>query len=486
MSSNSTLARAFACLSHPLSLGAMAVLLLNDHLFRIYWPGWWTGKLGDFAWLFFFPFALLALLSLIIPVGLKQREPLAAVLAFALTGGVFALANTWAPFHAWIVDLSSNILGWKVGWVLDPSDLIALLSLPAAVWLWKRQVSESIRHPKFAWLLVVCAGFLTIANTPPSSELGINCLKIIDERVFAFSSEAVFWSEPGGLEWREVEPETVGRRWDHDCPNIYDYKSGIENRVWQDPQSNHVHYRIIPDKSIERSMDEGQSWQIELHLEPEPEVMQNYYRMRHDWRAEVYSTPFDAVFEPHTGSFILAMGHRGVLIRQADGSYSFAGVGIHRSEKYSLFKAFAILLPGEGLQAAILGGLIVLILWLRGRRFSIRHVIVGFVGLGLLYNMLFYPPALQGYDDIEWLFSVMQRALGIILLPLTIEVLTHANGQEDRYLLILGVTVVLFLLPFLAWGVNMIPNYRLAQFFAVAFVAGWVYWQYIDIRTHPL
>jgi putative effector of murein hydrolase LrgA (UPF0299 family) len=128
----------------------------------------------------------------------------------------------------------------------------------------------------------------------------------------------------------------------------------------------------------------------------------------------------------------------------------------------------------------------VLILWLRGRRFSIRHVIVGFVGLGLLYTMLFYPPALQGYDDIEWLFSVMQRALGILLLPLTIEVLTHANDQEDRYLLILGVTVVLFLLPFLAWGVNMIPNYRLAQFFAVAFVAGWVYWQYIDIRTHPL
>jgi hypothetical protein len=36
----------------------MAVLLLNDHLFRIHWPGWWTGKLGDFAWLFFFPFAL--------------------------------------------------------------------------------------------------------------------------------------------------------------------------------------------------------------------------------------------------------------------------------------------------------------------------------------------------------------------------------------------------------------------------------------------
>jgi hypothetical protein len=231
-------------------------------------------------------------------------------------------------------------------------------------------------------------------------------------------------------------------------------------------------------------MDEGQSWQTDLHLEPEPEVMQNYYRLR-DGRAVLYSTPIDAVFEPHTGNFILAMGHRGVLVRQADGSYSFAGVGIHIGEKYSLNKAFAILLRGEGLQAAILGGLIVLILWLRGRRFSIRHVIVGFVGLGLLYPMLFYPPALQGYDVLDWLFTVIQRALGIILLPLIIEVLTDANGYADRYLLIFGVTIVLFLLPFLAWGVNVIPNYRLAQLFAVAFVAAWVYWQYQAIKQMP-
>jgi hypothetical protein len=331
---------------------------------------------------------------------------------------------------------------------------------------------------------VVCAGFLTIANSPAPPSHGIICLKIIDERVFAFTYDSAYEGEPGGLEWREVGPEIAGRYWDHDCPNIYNYLSEIEDRVWQDPQNNHVHYRIIPDKSIERSMDEGQSWQTDLHLEPEPEVMQNYYRLR-DWQAVIYSNPFDAVFEPQTGNFILAMGHRGVLVRQADGNYTFAGVGIHQSEAYSIQKVFTFLLPGEGLQAAILSGLIVLILWLRGRRFSIRHVIVGFVGLGLLYPMLFYPPALQGYDVLDWLFTVMQRALGIILLPLTIEVLTDANGQEVRYLLILGVTIILFLLPFMAWGVNVIPNYRLAQLFAVAFVAAWVYWQYQTIKQMP-
>jgi hypothetical protein len=252
MPANPTLSRCLACLSHPLSLAAIILLLLNDHLFRVYWPSWWTGKLGDFAWLFFFPFALAALLSLIIPKGLKRREFLAVVLAFALTGGVFALAKTWTAFHAWIGDLSSNILGWKVGWVLDTGDLIALVSLPAAVWLWKRQESETFRHPKFAWLLVVCAGFLTIANTPVSPSHGILCLKIIDERVFAFTYDSAYEGELGGLEWNEVGPEIAGRYWDHDCPNIDYYNSVIENRVWQDPKT--IIFTIVSFR-INRSSD---------------------------------------------------------------------------------------------------------------------------------------------------------------------------------------------------------------------------------------
>jgi hypothetical protein len=48
--------RSLACLTHPFSLAAMALLLLNDHIFRVFWPSWFTGKLGDFAWLFFFHF----------------------------------------------------------------------------------------------------------------------------------------------------------------------------------------------------------------------------------------------------------------------------------------------------------------------------------------------------------------------------------------------------------------------------------------------
>ena len=67
MKSNPSLYRSLRTLAHPLTWLALALLLVNDHLLRVLWPSWWTGKLGDFAWLFFAPLVLAALVSLIIP-----------------------------------------------------------------------------------------------------------------------------------------------------------------------------------------------------------------------------------------------------------------------------------------------------------------------------------------------------------------------------------------------------------------------------------
>ena len=47
MAQNRALQRSLACLIHPATIGSLALLLLNDHLFRVYWPGLWTGKLGE-------------------------------------------------------------------------------------------------------------------------------------------------------------------------------------------------------------------------------------------------------------------------------------------------------------------------------------------------------------------------------------------------------------------------------------------------------
>ena len=135
---NEALEKALFLLSRPASLGAMAVLLLNDHLLRRLWPSWWTGKLGDFAWLYFIPFAAAALLALLLPRRLGRREDLVGWLALGTIGGVFALAKTLPVFHAWLVPSIEALLGFPVGWQRDPTDLIALVSLAAAWVTWQR------------------------------------------------------------------------------------------------------------------------------------------------------------------------------------------------------------------------------------------------------------------------------------------------------------------------------------------------------------
>jgi hypothetical protein len=486
MPANPTLSRSLACLSHPLSLAAILLLLLNDHLFRVRWPSWWTGKLGDFAWLFFFPFALAALLSLIIPKGLKRREFLVVVLAFALTGGVFALAKTWTAFHAELIDHTSRVLGWMVGWRLDPTDLIALFSLIASACLWRRVIVRPNNRPEHAWLLLCVASFLTLANSP-APEQGIICLQTVDDRVYAFSTFHTYRAEPSGSEWQEAGAESVELNLRRGCHASF-FSSPREHWILPHPTDPNIQYRLASEEPIERSSDGGQTWAVDLHLRPESEAMSAYYLLRNNGHADYSPGPLDAVFDPQSGNLILAMGHSGVLVRYEDGSYNYVPVGIHQHVEPSTSQVFFTLLQGESLMAALLGGLVVMFLLLRRRKFSLRHVLACISALGWIFIALLLPPALTYYYG-QLIVMLVLFVAAILLLPLTIEAFIHAGIQSrrlfSRYLLIFGVSIILFLLPFLAWGVNVIPNYRLAQLFAVAFVAAWVYWQYHAIKQMP-
>jgi len=87
-------------LIHPVPLGAIAVLLLNDHVLKRVAPGWVTGKLSDVAGLIFFPFLLVALLE----VGMRaarvahwRAAPRTAWALAVVTGVGFALVKVWDP-----------------------------------------------------------------------------------------------------------------------------------------------------------------------------------------------------------------------------------------------------------------------------------------------------------------------------------------------------------------------------------------------------
>ncbi len=88
-----TLEVSLACLVHPLSLTAIAVLVLNDHALKATHPSWWTGKLSDFAGLFFFPFLITLLVGVALPTRASRRT---GAVAAGFTGLWFAVIKTSA------------------------------------------------------------------------------------------------------------------------------------------------------------------------------------------------------------------------------------------------------------------------------------------------------------------------------------------------------------------------------------------------------
>jgi hypothetical protein len=61
--------------AHPLTVGATAVLLLNDHVLKPAWPGLVTGKLSDVAGLAAAPPVLGLLLGLFLTARAGAAEP---------------------------------------------------------------------------------------------------------------------------------------------------------------------------------------------------------------------------------------------------------------------------------------------------------------------------------------------------------------------------------------------------------------------------
>jgi hypothetical protein len=143
---------------HAVPLGALVVLVLNDHWWKRAHPSFVTGKLSDIAGLIFFPLLLQAIVEIGraragLRWGPSRRALLVAIVATTL---VFALAKTWPPMNA-LVRTGDAALRWPLRFVWsvahhravpslgspalarDPSDLAALPAVLAGLWVGRRR-----------------------------------------------------------------------------------------------------------------------------------------------------------------------------------------------------------------------------------------------------------------------------------------------------------------------------------------------------------
>lgn len=128
---------ASAALASPIFLGALGLLLLNDHVLKGAGvvPGWFTGKLSDFCWLVVAPVALAAML------GLRSRGALGALV---LGVASLFLATELSQPLADVVAAAATALGQPTRLWADPTDLIALSILPVTWHLLARRPGATL------------------------------------------------------------------------------------------------------------------------------------------------------------------------------------------------------------------------------------------------------------------------------------------------------------------------------------------------------
>lgn len=138
---------------HPAVASSLGTLILNDHVLKGRWPGWFTGKASDLVGLYAFPLVVIAGTEVALWVG-RRRTPHAgwtvparwAGAVIATVGAAFVAvklaqpagdlyqaglgALRWLP-GAGVRGLAGGTPGspGRAALVRDPTDLVALVAL---------------------------------------------------------------------------------------------------------------------------------------------------------------------------------------------------------------------------------------------------------------------------------------------------------------------------------------------------------------------
>lgn len=459
-----TLRKALHLLAHPLTLGAIGLLLVNDHVLRRAWPSALTGKLGDLAWLFFIPLVVAAAVALVLPG--RRHSRAAGLIAYSAVGVVFALAKTVPWAHTAVVAAAEALFGFEVGWRRDPTDLIALAGLLASAGLWARTPEPRAGRPRLAapgWAVLVMAVLLTVANAP-APDPGIYCLDALEGEVHAHAAYSSWRSTDGGLTWQEAPS-----RAQEVCPAPWSSPTA-EPVIVTDPRDAARQYRFAPGQAIELTEDNGTTWRIVRPAQVTSEAVLAATRRQVSSWAEVRPTPMHAAIDRGTGNAIFAMGHAGVLVHGADGAWREIAVGGYRPFAVAGVFDLLRLLVGEMLLALgfALGGFATLATRTFDKRKAIwiAALVVAWAIFALV--AFAFPPALaRGYG--ESLSYLGLAALGVVLVIMVAIAIGNLLRQDrpaiGRTLLVCLLAGLLFLLPYGLWATDALPRYLLASIF---------------------
>jgi hypothetical protein len=483
---NTALTRSLRALAHPITVGAVILLLVNDHLLRVMWPSWWTGKIGDFAWLAFFPAALAVPLALIVPARVRRRDATVAALAFGITGGMFAAMKTIpAAMEAglWVLRL---ITGGPFILRADPTDLLALPGLAIGWWVWDQPAAPA--PSRRAWAALALGALATLANSSPAIlditgeyPRGIvRLLYLSNGDVIAREDNSggvtpeIYASENGGLTWHQGDS-----MWRGDIRDV-DHEPG---QAWElaDPDDPNIIYKFIPNGSIQRSTDGGSTWTTEVDVHwTQAQVAYEYVVPQRLNRFR--GGPFDAVINKRHGTVVVAMGGEGILTRTKGGKWLWVSVNNSltgnewtdlspRSNLDTPEKFLRVLMPQFWLAVSLLFLTPGFLGYFANRKFpSTKSLVWGFFALVTWWVIFIYTPI--GTDAFGHTLFKTYSAWPLLVFTI-IFTLFGLNGIIGYFKTIpalvwltMLIAVTLFLLPFVLWSQNLIPDLIVASILA--------------------
>ena len=316
-----------AWLGHPVSVLALVVLLLNDHLFKVLHPGVLTGKASDVAGLLVAPPLAAVLATLLAP---RLRPDIAAAGALLLVAAGFALVKSsgWAAAAA------------SAGWTAvggpslvraDRTDLVALPALGLAWWAWCRARREPVRRRSarlLRLLVVLPVAVLGVAATSAAQYPEADQAAAVDGRLLAgrageqtgYQVSDRWWgiSDDAGATWHT--PAAADKTWLSSARITGDVRRNCSVAI---PT---LCYRVMAARlGVERSDDGGRTWGVAWEVtEKQRYVLSRRYPMLD--RRDLTSRSL-AVLDTADGrhAVLVANGRDGFALRRPDGSWDRIG-----------------------------------------------------------------------------------------------------------------------------------------------------------------
>ncbi|NAS23508.1 hypothetical protein GT755_17630 [Herbidospora sp. NEAU-GS84] len=459
-------------IGHPLTVLALVVLVVNDHLLKHTWPGVVTGKLSDVAGLILLP----AVLDLVL------RRPW---LSIAVTGVGFTLVKAsetgaWLASEAWSLAWGPSVI------LADPTDLLTLPALYVA-WL-------ASRHPvpvgRTVVVLLTPAAVLAITATSPE-------LPYVPPMAFATEVR-----DGGIIVQLKSDERHVSRAYlTRDGVTWEEWTGAVRSTPTASSCAGDHCLRVVPGRLKVEESTGGGAWTTAWEVSPEVQdrLVRAYPPDEPEDIQPVESLSVSAI----PGLVVVANGADGVAVRDAAGTWRRIGI-----KDYEISPAGTVptdapgrydaALPQNALFIAVVVGLFVLGTGIRTIGFTVG-VAVGWVAawFWLAPRAQFHDIISGGYAPLYPDVGVLATALALPLAAFALMMFFAVMARPPLWILPVGLataglTWFVIIAPFEAWSAGWVPTHAQATVLAVVLStvlgasAAWVTGRHSTPRPHSL